>query len=95
MALRYLHLRRSKVLANGKVRIENFGGATLAFEVTEAGVFVAVARCNDKDNFNKRLGRLISSNRFNKGLINKVDECHQVVKVEECIINWYRRTYGN
>lgn len=44
------------------------GGYTIAFErINDRVVNAAIARCNPKDNFNKKLGRQIAKGRLEKG----------------------------
>lgn len=45
--------------------VDNLGGATVAYTVTGNEIKFAFARCSDDDNFNKALGRTISSGRLN------------------------------
>lgn len=58
-----------------RVRDENgrpltHGGATLAYAETSPNVIeIAEARCNPRDNFNRRIGRAISAGRLNKQMI--------------------------
>lgn len=72
MNIKYKHFR---YITNGPT-FTTKGGTTVAFfdETPENGngqphVFrYAVAKCHVKDNFNRRIGRLIASGRLKKGM---------------------------
>lgn len=60
--IRFIHLRMhddGSLLPNG--------GATIAYVRNDNHVAYAVAKCNMKDLFNRRLGRVISVNRLKQG----------------------------
>lgn len=61
---KFLHVRNRD--ANGNLL--NNGGATVAFDVDGDVLFYASALCSRKDQFNRRIGRLIAEGRFDKGI---------------------------
>jgi hypothetical protein len=53
----------------------NRGGMTVAFTPSADGfIEFAIAKCSDADNFNKKVGRTIASNRLQKRA-NKPEHC--------------------
>jgi hypothetical protein len=55
----YFHVR------DGFEGVANKGGGTAAFELQENGTWkVGIALCSEKDNFNRKLGRLIATGRL-------------------------------
>lgn len=67
---KYIHLR-GHYLSEGEVP-DPCGGATIAFRQIEEiedvkQIEYYIAKCYYKDHFNKKLGRLISGGRLNKG----------------------------
>jgi len=85
MPLKFLHIRNKT--ADGK--ISNFGGATLGFDHIDGNLFVSLARCCPVDNFNKKIGRTIAENRFNRGDIFKVECNGNIMLVSDCLISWF------
>ena len=78
MTVKYLHLRYPK--ENG---VSNRGGATLAYTTLEhsdptlglmGDICFNVAWCSERDNFSRKIGRAISSNRL------KVDGPYDVIE---------------
>lgn len=53
--------------------IQNQGGATIAYVREGKHVAYAVAKCRISDNFNRKLGRLIASNRLNRGAVEYLE----------------------
>ena len=64
--MHYIHFRRILDWDNGV--IEARGGATVAFEKRGENAVVSVALCSTGDNFNKKIGRAISSGRISSYL---------------------------
>jgi len=63
MTTRFFHLRNIDWDNNGN--LDSRGGRTFAFrEVEMNSIIYAVARCNPKDNYNKRLGRAKAEGRL-------------------------------
>lgn len=67
--IKFLHYRRYDVDNEFYDVLSARGGVTFAYQLSEDGTQVAVAkaRCNDTDNFDKRIGREISSGRLKVG----------------------------
>lgn len=57
---KFIHIRRFQ---DGQ--IQGKGGVTIAYEdLTNGCYMIAVAKCHEKDNFNKKLGRVKSKGRL-------------------------------
>lgn len=73
----YLHFREEitvkEKLGKGNSKISTKGGATVAFVVDSTSNLVkfALAKCHNRDNFNRRLGRTIATNRLQLFLNNQ------------------------
>lgn len=68
--IRYIHLRVHDFPAPGDDQdalLSPFGGTTIAYRLLdEKTIEYAVAECNDKDNYNKKIGRDIATGRLLK-----------------------------
>lgn len=89
---KFLHLRNLKASSEPETK----GGVTFAYKVHDNGdVEVAIAKCHNKDNFCRRIGRLISEGRFNKGhteILGNVNDLDNK-KLKEFIIESYMKYY--
>jgi hypothetical protein len=73
--MKFIHLRRVRRNPdNGNSILLSNGGATIAYLVSDEvrddgtrGVYYAIAKCNEKDNFCKDLGRKIAAGRAEAG----------------------------
>lgn len=102
MTIRYLHYRpytdpllgpieSPSEASDNECVVEGKGGATVAYTEDEGNTTISfgVSYCNDVDNFNRRLGRLISKGRLNikpetftgdyKAFIKQMDETFNAV----------------
>lgn len=68
--MRFMHWRRKD--ANGV--IDNYGGATFAFDVQDDVLYFTAALCSKKDRFCKARGRLIAEGRLRKAREGKSDQ---------------------
>jgi hypothetical protein len=68
--MRFMHWRRKDADGN----INNYGGATIAFDVEDDVLYFTAAMCSRKDRFCKAQGRLIASGRLRKALENRGDK---------------------
>lgn len=69
--IKFLHRRnyqKLETLSGVRLELDARGGATVAFEKSYSGkvIAVAVARCPYSQNFNKKIGRNVSSGRLEK-----------------------------
>ena len=44
------------------------GGVTYCYNIINGNLYVSVAQCNMRDNYNKRIGRAISQGRMEAGI---------------------------
>jgi hypothetical protein len=59
-----IFFRHIRYMKDGKV--QNMGGVTIAYqEVVPGSIKIAIAMCSNKDNFHRKMGRIISSGRLN------------------------------
>jgi hypothetical protein len=68
--MKFIHLRyrfKDQISDINPQGIFNKGGVTVCYQKTPEHFTYSLAYCNLKDNFNRRLGREISSGRFNAG----------------------------
>ena len=63
--VKYIHLRN---FVDEWVQVSNRGGLTIAYRYVDANhVNMAIARCNVRDNFCRRIGRAIALGRLEMG----------------------------
>lgn len=62
MKTHFIHLRY--YLDSRNCTPHNKGGATIGYRVVNGEVHYAIAHCNLKDNFNRKIGRTIVQNRL-------------------------------
>lgn len=67
--IRFIHIRQFDEL-NGKVAPN--GGVTIAYTCTKDEIVMATAYCHHNDSYNKRLGRLIATNRLKSPKVEPV-----------------------
>jgi len=62
MTVKFIHLRA------GIMDVSPFGGTTIAYEYNPetCDLRYAVAKCNPKEHYCKRVGRMVSTGRLNK-----------------------------
>lgn len=68
--MKFIHLRyrfQDLVTNMNPQGLYNRGGVTICYEKTPTHFTYSLAYCNLKDNFNRRIGREISSGRFRGG----------------------------
>lgn len=62
MTTRFIHLRRRDPFFG---HLEPKGGITVAYDIDPAGtVHYTFSQCSNKDHYNKRIGRLVSTGRL-------------------------------
>lgn len=62
--VKFIHLRRVEV-GNGGLRVSCRGGLTVAFTPEPTGGFrIATAQCHERDNFNRKIGRIKAQGRL-------------------------------
>jgi hypothetical protein len=97
MPVKFLHIRnfdKGQISATNPKGISNFGGATIAFEATDLGLFAAVSRCHPNDNFEKALGRTRAAGMFKSARHLHQIHCHGEVETQkDCITRWYQETF--
>lgn len=63
--VKFRHIRNYTLDADLSESISNMGGATICYKEVEPNkIRFAVALCSDKDNFEKKKGRIISAGRL-------------------------------
>lgn len=67
--MKYYHLRLT-YYENSNKTIDPKGGTTVAIMELEDKKIVTIAKCSNKDNFSKKLGRKITSGRMAKHLLS-------------------------
>lgn len=68
--IHYIHRRKSLFFRFGDPIVATHGGATVAYQEVKPGLIeYSVARCSDRDNFNKKLGRDIATGRLAAGKV--------------------------
>jgi hypothetical protein len=68
--IHYIHRRKFSILNPEGSFIGTHGGFTVAYQEVKPGLIeYSVARCSDRDNFNKKLGRDIATGRLARGKI--------------------------
>jgi hypothetical protein len=64
--MRFIHLRKYAQKFRLCDEILPKGGTTIGYVIDGENVKYSISRCNDKDHFNKRIGRLICEGRMKK-----------------------------
>lgn len=65
MTIRFVHIRRySRELS---LDPSPTGGTTIAYELSGDRVIYSASRCSDKDHYNKKIGRSVTTGRMEKG----------------------------
>lgn len=68
MTVNFMHIRNTDQYG----QVSNHGGITIAYrEVSPTIIEFAVAKCSDKDNFNKAYGRAKAQGRMNSPAFRK------------------------
>lgn len=70
-----------------KLKRMYYNQATIAYTKPENGkCVIAYARCNDKDNYNKKIGRTIASNRLTRnGIVVDVEVGKHIVQITSLV----------
>ena len=66
--MRFIHLRKYSDTQDRWGDVLPKGGLTIGYTIDDEVVKYSVARCNDKDHFNKRVGRMICEGRMEKNI---------------------------
>ncbi len=70
--VKFIHLRAIEV-GTGGLRVSCRGGLTVAFTPEpEGGYRIATAQCHERDNFNRKTGRIKAAGRLNSAKQSKV-----------------------
>ena len=84
---KFLHIRKY----NDNLQIQGRGGVTVAYDdLTNGCWMIAIARCHEKDNFNKRLGRVKAEGRL---MSRDQFSCISGFPTEQDLIKHLIRTY--
>ena len=69
--IKYIHLRYEPDQNEGNATFSNFGGATIAYKITEdpkdknySKIELGLSKCSMNENFNRRIGRTIATYRL-------------------------------
>lgn len=63
--VKYIHLRVYDEAHGGPL---SKGGITFAYDIQGDQIRYTMSKCNDKDHYNKKIGRAIASGRLAKGI---------------------------
>lgn len=93
--MQFMHIRNfnAAVTDRNPRGLSNFGGATIAYEITDIGCFVAVARCHPNDNFCRAKGRAIAGGKIRSEKHTHQIVCYEVETVRDCITRWFHETF--
>ncbi len=64
--VKFIHLRKLEIASTGGIKVAGRGGMTIAFmSLPTGGYRVARAKCHDRDNFARKIGRIKAAGRLN------------------------------
>lgn len=84
MTVKYIHLRRRDPFFG---HLEPTGGITVAYDISpDNKVSYAFSQCSNKDHYNRKIGRAVSSGRLENDIRTRVFDKVEGVNVVEQIL---------